>query len=68
MFKRSSGGLLTYACDGCDTSGYAQPGGAGFVKWSATIKGTAAPAPELEPTPQPTVKTKPEGFSLESLR
>lgn len=67
-FKRSSGGLLTYACDCCDTSGYAQPGGAGFAAWSKSIKGAEpepkAPAPPAaSPEPAPAKR----GFSMENL-
>lgn len=64
-FKKSSGGLLRYACDACQTSGYAEPGGDGFRRWSATIKseGAAAPAPAA-----PAAKAPAAAFDLAGLR
>lgn len=56
-FKRSSGGKLTFACDadGCDSSGYAEPGGGTERKWLSTIKRPAAApaAPDAGPAAQP---------------
>lgn len=69
LFKRSGGGLLRYACDGCDTSGYAQVGSVGEAKWLATIEGApapAAPAPAPVAAPVPPGKKK-TGFALGGL-
>lgn len=44
-YRRSKGGLLSWKCDGCDHSGFAQPGGDYFRDAIATIKGQAIPAP-----------------------
>lgn len=49
-FKRSSGGLLNFACDCCDSSGYARPGGSAYAQWDRSIKGES-PAPEPAPAP-----------------
>lgn len=58
-FKRSAGGLLNFACDVCDCSGYSRPGGTAYAKWQASITVThhgnaaAAPAPAATPAPTP---------------
>lgn len=41
-YRRSSGGKLTWKCDGCDSSGYAEPGGKHHADCMATIKQPAA--------------------------
>lgn len=41
-YRKSSGGMLTWKCDGCDSSGYAQPGGTRYAACMATIKPTPA--------------------------
>ena len=53
MFRASSSGKLTFTCDECDFSGYADPGGQAHEKLSASIT-QPAPAPSPAPEPQPT--------------
>lgn len=56
MFRKSGGGLLKWDCDGCDTTGFAQPGGAGHARMMATVKvddPPAPPAPGPAPAPDP---------------
>lgn len=70
MFKRSSGGKLTFNCDDCDSSGYTEPGGVTYKKWSATITARASDAPAPAPAPSdppPAAKRKAEPFSLAGL-
>lgn len=67
-YRVSSGGKLRYSCGGCDTSGYAEPGGDGFKAWKALID-----QPAGDPTPEPTPAKKSDpapargGFSLDQL-
>ena len=72
-YRRSSGGMLTYKCDGCDSSGYAEPGGSRYAACMATIKtpATPSPPPELpanraipDPKPKPAPAAKPEPVGL----
>lgn len=73
-YRRSTGGLLTCKCDGCDSSGFYQQGGVAHNRAMGTIKADPAP-PEPPPnpkgpenTPAPTQKTpKPKGFSMDDL-
>jgi len=51
-YRKSSGGKLTYRCDVCDRSGYAEPGGSGFQSLLASIKKSDA-APVSDPAPEP---------------
>ena len=57
FFRSSASGKLQYSCDGCDSSGYADPGGQAHAKWSASITKPADP-PTGDPAPQPAA-TKP---------
>jgi hypothetical protein len=59
-FKKSSGGKLTFSCDACFATGYAEPGGPTFAAWSKTIRpfesdpAPARPAPAAaDPVPAP---------------
>lgn len=66
-FRKSKGGLLTYSCDNCDSSGYAQPGGTAFAAWEKTIAGPApSPAPAGDPPP-PAPPAPKAGFSMDKL-
>jgi hypothetical protein len=70
--------MLTWKCDGCDSSGYAEPGGTRYAACIATIKTPATPttppaAPELpavraipDPKPKAAAKAAP-GFVIEGL-
>jgi hypothetical protein len=71
MYRRSSGGMLTHKCDGCDSSGYAAPGSTAHTARMASIeahnpKPPATPEPSPAPVPASTGKTKP-AFSLQNL-
>lgn len=67
MYRRSSGGMLTHKCEGCDSSGYAIPGSAAHAARMAGIAAhaaksgitppAAAPAPTKAATPAPAEKT-----------
>lgn len=60
-YRRSSGGMLTHKCDGCDSSGYAEPGGTAYAARMATIAKPAAPEATPAPTPkesEPPVKKR----------
>lgn len=51
LFRKSpASGRLTYACDHCDHSAYAEPGGAAHAKWSAALVHVE---PELDVKPEP---------------
>lgn len=69
-YRKSSGGKLTFRCDACDRSGYAEPGGTGYRDCLATIKGataaTPSPSPAGAPTPQPPAAPKARSF-MDSL-
>jgi len=70
FFRASPSGKLTYACDGCDTSGFADPGGEGHKKWSASITKTTpepAPAPGPAATPAPAPRKPASAFNLANL-
>lgn len=67
VYRKSAGGMLTYKCDNCDSSGYAEPGGEAYKARMATIKN----APVLdqkttEPTPTPAPEKR-AGFSMAAL-
>lgn len=77
-YRRSSGGKLTFRCEACDRSGYAEPGGSGHKDCLASIPGelkpVAAAVQELVSTPAPAATpitqepaTKRKGFSLDDL-
>ena len=56
-YRRSSGGKLTYRCDVCDRSGYAEPGGSGFLALMASIKKSdAPPGAPADPVPAEPIK------------
>lgn len=62
-FRKSSGGMLTHKCDGCDSTGYAEPGGKAYQTRMATIQRESAPAsskadPEQLPKADPTAPAK----------
>lgn len=64
FFRSSASGKLSYACDGCDSSGYADPGGQAHREWTASITKPAeqppAPAPAATPAaPPPAASKKP---------
>jgi len=61
MFRASPSGKLTFNCDDCDFSGYADPGGVAHGKLTASIK-QPAPAPSPEPAPAPAQKPANVGF------
>lgn len=66
-YRKSLGGMLTHKCDSCDSSGYAEPGGAAFKARMLTIKNPeAAPAPAATAAAAP-AKPKREAFSLGNL-
>jgi len=59
FFRTTTSGKLTYACDGCDTSGFADPGGEGHKKWTGSItKPIPAPQP-APPAPAPNAPAPP---------
>lgn len=75
LFKHSAGGKLSFKCeaDGCDASGYAEPGGGQYRAWMASIKlrapapaAQAAPAAPSDPAAPPPVKRS--AFSLGGLK
>lgn len=67
VFKVSAGGFLRYQCDHCITSGYAEPGGPGYAKWSAGIE-RQAPAATTAPAAPAPAPAKPRAPSfLDSL-
>ena len=73
LFRLSSGARkLTYKCDRCDTSGYAEPGGTGYADMQAAITEKPTPdpgnkpAPPATPTPKP-ARQEPGGFNLDQL-
>jgi hypothetical protein len=49
MYRRSSGGMLTHKCDGCDSSGYAIPGSTAHTQRMASIAAHAPPAAAVTP-------------------
>lgn len=61
FYRRTSGGNLKFACDHCDVSGFAQPGGTGHARAVASIKGgepeDSVKEPDATP-PAPPVKKK----------
>lgn len=60
-YRRSAGGYLTHKCEACDSSGFAEPGGAAHALRMATIKAPAAApaaAPEAAPAAAPEAKAK----------
>lgn len=76
-YRRSSGGKLTFKCDGCDRSGYAEQGGSGHTHCLSTIPAALTPVAEavreLVTTPAPSAipaapaPTKRNSFSLSDL-
>ena len=74
-YRKSSGGMLTHKCDGCDSSGYAEPGGDAYKTRIKTIQPTAPaaePKGEEKPTPKaptttPPTKAKNSVFALGDL-
>lgn len=78
-FKRSAGGKLTWRCDVCDVSGFAEPTGPGEDRLLKTITGfkkadptPPEPAPiirdESRKTPEPPkIKKQAFGFDLSQL-
>ena len=74
-FKRSSGQKLRFNCDGCASSGYADPGGSEHGKWMASVKPFDAPGAEPiklpnlnnHPDPAPPFKTKKQSSSVFDL-
>lgn len=46
-YRRSSGGKLTFKCDACDRSGYAEPGGSGHADCMSTLTQVVAAVREL---------------------
>jgi hypothetical protein len=71
FFRTTTSGKLTYACDGCDTSGFADPNGEGHRKWAASIAkpaNTPAPPPPAPNAPAPPApKPKSSAFDLGQL-
>ena len=66
IFRRSPSGKITFACDECDSYGYADKASNASERWIATIEGNpdaAARAPSSAPAPAP----KGDGFTLEGL-
>ena len=61
MYRKSSGGMLTHKCEGCDSSGYAIPGSAAHAARTAGIaahaakSGTTPPAAAAAPADKPNV-------------
>lgn len=55
-YRKSSGGMLTHRCDACESSGYAEPGGAAYQRRMATVKGNE---PEPAPKPEPVATKRP---------
>lgn len=70
-YRKSAGSMLTHKCDACDSSGYAEPGGAAYAARMATIKNAPEPAPASSPAPAPTpapaAKRPASVFSLSDL-
>jgi hypothetical protein len=78
MYRRSSGGMLTHKCDGCDSSGYAIPGSTAHTQRMASIADHApktdapanqpasAAAPAASLTPSPAAKAR-QDFNLMDL-
>ena len=50
FYRRTAGGNLKFQCDHCDVSGFAQPGGAGHARATASIQSEAPPDSIKEPT------------------
>lgn len=51
-FRKSGGGLLTWRCDGCDSSGFMDPRGSAYQRSISAMKpgdGVAPGAPVLVP-------------------
>ena len=53
MFRKSSGGMLTHKCEGCDSSGYAIPGSAAHAARIASIAAHAAKSGTTPPAAAP---------------
>ena len=60
-FRTSAGGMLKFKCEGCDATGFAEPGGRAFKAWAASIteKPDHEPTPASEPAAAPTAPTAP---------
>ena len=68
-FRKGDSGRLAYTCDGCDASGYADPGGRAHRKWAAAMvpddDGTPAATPAAPAAaPKPAAGAAPLPFSL----
>lgn len=59
MYRQTSGGKLSFACDACDLSGYMPAGSEAERKALATIK-TPIPKPAPEPAPKGQPQPAPE--------
>ena len=61
LFRKSpASGRLTYSCDHCDHSAFADPGGKAHAKWAGALTDTTPePAPKADDKPASTVKPEP---------
>jgi hypothetical protein len=65
-YRKSAGGMLCHKCDCCDSSGYAEPGGAAYVQRLASVKGTDPAPPPVNTSPVPAAKKRPS-FDMAAL-
>lgn len=71
VYRKSAGGMLTYKCENCDSSGYAEPGGDAYKARMTSIIDSAKPRatfvdPANPPAPTPT-PAKRTGFNMADL-
>ena len=63
-YRKTSGGNLKFQCDHCDVSGFAQPGGAGHARATASIASNTGPGDSVKepPAPPPATPVKKKSF------
>jgi hypothetical protein len=64
-YRKSSGGMLKYKCDECQSSGYAEPGGKAFAAMHSSIRFDKPPEP---PEPEPKAAEPPPTKAAEPAK
>jgi hypothetical protein len=69
LFRKSpASGRLTFSCDECDSTGYADPGGIAFAKWSASLKADPSAIPTPAPSPPAPTPRRSSGLLLDQAQ
>lgn len=59
FFRTTASQKLSYACESCDSSGFAEPGGKAHRRWADSITEPADNPPAPAPAPAAPVTRKP---------